>query len=420
MTDLQDAAKAIRAGDKKLGKKLLVELLKDDPANDMAWLWMSAVAGTDKMRRECLEEALKHNPNNHTAQKELQKLGQTGKAPVIPSVNRPEQIPPGIKGLYQPGEPGVPIQPTAMSKDSKAIIEYLCKRMLLEKGYIILAPNDGPDPLVDANNFLFPVIIGEIPELLPLQAYFDIILFRQTAPRFDFICIKTCRSKNELPAITQAKLIEIGQSCLKYSNTLNGQVMPVIVQIWEIFERQFTQDDENRLRKLKRLPGTKSVGITVNASDKFTRKGVFSSGWPYLSGYRRRFQRLLNEENEFSEEKMLQAIANSRLEIMPILAGIVLGVALGLGLRIGAQSLGWRYDLAFDTLITLIVSSIAVYLAEFKFYSRWQSMLTALGFSIILYGILLVFLNYELSIWYAVSLLFIAAWGWFVGTYVEP
>ncbi len=109
MTQLQNAAKAIREGDKKLGKKLLVELLKEDPTNDMAWLWMSAVIGTDKRRRECLEEALRHNPNNQTAQKELQKLKQSGQ-PSSPSLgNRPKQPPTGMKRLSQHMGPNQPL-----------------------------------------------------------------------------------------------------------------------------------------------------------------------------------------------------------------------------------------------------------------------------------------------------------------------
>ncbi|MAT97507.1 MAG: hypothetical protein CL608_10230 [Anaerolineaceae bacterium] len=425
MTPLQHAAKAIRAGDKSLGKKLLVELLNEDPTNDMAWVWMSTVVGTDKMRRECLEEALRHNPHNQTAQKGLKKLQQSSQAPTFPSAGHSEQITPTVTELSQQitpqAEPVTFAQAPAMSKDSQATVEYLCKRMMLEKGHVILAPHDDPVPLINPDNFLFPILTGEIPELLPLQSYFDIVLFRQTAPRFDFICLKVCRRKNDLPTISQAELIEIGQACLKYSNVvMYGQVMPVIVQVWEIFERQFSPEDENRLKGLKRLPGTKSVGIFAYASDEFSREIVFSSGWPHLSGYRRRFQRLLNEENSFSEEKTLQAIANRRLEVMPILAGIVLGVALGLGLRIGASSLGWRYDLVFDSFISILISSVAVYLPEFKFYSRWQGVLTAFGFGIVLYGILLVFLNYEPSFWYAISLLFIVGWGRFIGIYVEP
>jgi hypothetical protein len=75
---LNEAVRRIRQGDRAGGKELLVELLKAEPENDQAWLWMAAAVEEDTLRRECLEEALKHNPDNQEARRALQKLAGGG------------------------------------------------------------------------------------------------------------------------------------------------------------------------------------------------------------------------------------------------------------------------------------------------------------------------------------------------------
>lgn len=77
MTDkLQQAIAQIRAGDKIGGKRLLGEVLRDDPNNETAWLWMSGVVETDQQRADCLERILKINPNNRQARLGLEKLAE--------------------------------------------------------------------------------------------------------------------------------------------------------------------------------------------------------------------------------------------------------------------------------------------------------------------------------------------------------
>jgi hypothetical protein len=56
---LSEAVTAIKSGDKAAGQKLLIEILNEDPNNDTAWIWMSAVVETDELRCECLQEAIK-------------------------------------------------------------------------------------------------------------------------------------------------------------------------------------------------------------------------------------------------------------------------------------------------------------------------------------------------------------------------
>jgi hypothetical protein len=70
---LQDAITLIKAGDRSKALTLLTEILKDDPRNEQAWLWLSTLATGDK-RRRCLEKALEINPNNEQARQELMKI----------------------------------------------------------------------------------------------------------------------------------------------------------------------------------------------------------------------------------------------------------------------------------------------------------------------------------------------------------
>jgi len=68
---LQQAIKLIEAGSFDQAHSLLLDILKADPRNDVAWFWMSKVVATAELREECLQEALKYNPRNALARAAL-------------------------------------------------------------------------------------------------------------------------------------------------------------------------------------------------------------------------------------------------------------------------------------------------------------------------------------------------------------
>lgn len=82
-TQLQEAIRAIKAGDVDRGRRLLLQIVKVDPENERAWLWLaSSVEG--ERRAHCLERVLAINPANAPARRELEKL-RTRQAPPQPA-----------------------------------------------------------------------------------------------------------------------------------------------------------------------------------------------------------------------------------------------------------------------------------------------------------------------------------------------
>ena len=99
---LRRAIAAIKAGDKVGGQRLLAEVIRNDPRNEAAWLWLSAALDSDQQRRTCLERVLAINPGNATAQQGLARLGSTPHPPALSSPGTPAE--PGAP----PAEPALP------------------------------------------------------------------------------------------------------------------------------------------------------------------------------------------------------------------------------------------------------------------------------------------------------------------------
>ena len=97
MTDyLQQAIDAIKAGDKATGKQLLIdEVLRINPRNEQAWLWMTQVVEADEDRINYLRHVLKINPNNEAAKRGLAALErkQPKKSRRVAPANSPSSTP---------------------------------------------------------------------------------------------------------------------------------------------------------------------------------------------------------------------------------------------------------------------------------------------------------------------------------------
>jgi tetratricopeptide (TPR) repeat protein len=71
--------------DKEQGRKLLMQSLKLDPNNDMAWLWLTRAVDDPDKRLQCLDRALSINPDNAQALELKKRLaGQDGNSTSAP------------------------------------------------------------------------------------------------------------------------------------------------------------------------------------------------------------------------------------------------------------------------------------------------------------------------------------------------
>ena len=127
---LQQAIAAIKSGNKAGGQRLLAQLLKVEPRNENAWLWMSAAVSDDTQRRFCLEKVLAINPANATARQALSRMSFPGAAPPAPAAalvwpsEAPSQPPPGAQPLTWPSDvfaaPVLLSQPAALTWPDEA------------------------------------------------------------------------------------------------------------------------------------------------------------------------------------------------------------------------------------------------------------------------------------------------------------
>lgn len=101
-TLLREAIASAKAGNKSWARECLQRLLKIEPSNEEAWLWMSLVLETPAEKRFCLQKVLAVNPQNAQALAGLRYLDQQSKAPIRPIVQPKRTICPMC------GEPNAP------------------------------------------------------------------------------------------------------------------------------------------------------------------------------------------------------------------------------------------------------------------------------------------------------------------------
>jgi hypothetical protein len=71
---LQQARESLQQGERDAARKQLADLLLKDPENEKAWMLMARVVETPKQKKDCYERAIKINPNNIEAKKELVRM----------------------------------------------------------------------------------------------------------------------------------------------------------------------------------------------------------------------------------------------------------------------------------------------------------------------------------------------------------
>jgi hypothetical protein len=100
---------AARAGDKSTARRLLSQVVQENPASQMGWLWLSGILDTPQGRAFCLHKVLALNPNNQAARRGLDVVEGSKPSSVLvamPSAARapgppPRRLPSSRVGLFR-------------------------------------------------------------------------------------------------------------------------------------------------------------------------------------------------------------------------------------------------------------------------------------------------------------------------------
>ncbi|MDZ4763197.1 MAG: hypothetical protein SGI73_01500, partial [Chloroflexota bacterium] len=93
---IEEAIQAARAGDRRIARELLEQVIELDQSNEKAWFWLASVMDTDDERRMCLRTVLKLNPNNEKARAALAKIEERLTAKSATS-GEDQEIAPGVQ-----------------------------------------------------------------------------------------------------------------------------------------------------------------------------------------------------------------------------------------------------------------------------------------------------------------------------------
>src|SRR5215211_5641540 len=89
---LEQAVAHIRAGEIEKARPLLIEVLKQNPRDENAWLWMSRCVTETEQKRYCFEKVLKLNPQNQYAIRSLSYLNRPVSPPAPPTLSQQQFV----------------------------------------------------------------------------------------------------------------------------------------------------------------------------------------------------------------------------------------------------------------------------------------------------------------------------------------
>jgi hypothetical protein len=119
---IRQAIQAIQNGDKETGRRLLAQVLRADPTNVEAWLWMSDVVNSDEKKRDCLRQVLALDPQNQAAKRKMTGLLGTAASQVATD-------------LYTPDEPLSGLTPGFTTQRSRVVSESALSPAQRKRGH---------------------------------------------------------------------------------------------------------------------------------------------------------------------------------------------------------------------------------------------------------------------------------------------
>jgi len=116
---IRQAIQAIQNDDTETGKQLLAQVLRADPTNVEAWLWMSDVVDSDEKKRDCLRQVLALDPQNQTARRKMADLLATAASKVAADSYTPGKPPAGLTPGFAAQRSRVASKPTLTAAQRK-------------------------------------------------------------------------------------------------------------------------------------------------------------------------------------------------------------------------------------------------------------------------------------------------------------
>lgn len=102
---MQEAKRAARRGDKETASQRLAQLLREDSANEEAWLWLARVVDDPSQKAESLKRALELNPDNRWAAEQLAEL-EMDAATAVPPRDLPTEEGTAVRPAPEPAAKG--------------------------------------------------------------------------------------------------------------------------------------------------------------------------------------------------------------------------------------------------------------------------------------------------------------------------
>ncbi len=120
---LRDAIVEIMSGNRVAGRKILAHLLRLEPNNEAAWLWLAVVMDTRDDKEKCLTQALRISPDSEQVNRALYTLknsvGLPGVELVIPPMQ--EEFVPLPRNMHEAHQEEAPPNETKAASNSMQI-----------------------------------------------------------------------------------------------------------------------------------------------------------------------------------------------------------------------------------------------------------------------------------------------------------
>jgi tetratricopeptide (TPR) repeat protein len=123
---LDDAVQLIKSGNKPAAVLLLKEILRANPRDEDAWLWLYSCVEQIEQKKYCLKKALEINPENQQAQKALRKLIDATSQPVKPPADSVKAVPPQPTPKSEPESDGRKKHPWAWALGCMGALALVC------------------------------------------------------------------------------------------------------------------------------------------------------------------------------------------------------------------------------------------------------------------------------------------------------